>query len=115
MCGRLIIQSFFHTIIYLVTNSGIYIFAWPLLVFKVEDCTVSRDSSNLLILVYIEANVDPLKKSFAHLQIRHGVVDSIAVSHAEIMAWLHGVLIPPVPLKKNLCIFLHLTFLYHHF
>ena len=56
--------------------------------------TVSRDSSNLLILVYIEANLDPLKKSFAHLPVLHGVVDSIAASSGEIVAWLGGVLIP---------------------
>ena len=66
---------------------------------------MSRDSNDLLILVYREANVDPLKKGFAHLLVRHGVLGSIAVSHAEIVTWLHGVQIPSIPLGKKSCIF----------
>ena len=69
------------------------------------DGTVSRDSNNLLILVYREVSLDPLKKGIAHLLVHHGVADSIAVSRAEIVAWLHGVLIPPpLQLKIKFCI-----------
>ena len=37
------------------------------------ECTVRRDSSNLPILVYREANLDPCKKCFAHLLSLRGV------------------------------------------